>query len=192
MSTQTMKRYAIRTLLAVAAVVGLSAGAGGLYAYGQSVGRDQVALDAGPAVADRSVAAADAIDAGQDLAAAAPKTKVPAPSSSPSGVLEVAKDARQVGGLWLVIVVLLFAAAAEVRQRTAPKPGDDEPDPRSWRARSYALACGVAALTATLIDIGFGGVGWSALAVPGAFAVGRIWDAFNPPKGSKAKAGGVS
>ena len=23
--------------------------------------------------------------------------------------------------------------------------------------------------------------------MPGAFAVGRIWDAFNPPKGAKAK-----
>lgn len=181
MSTQTIKRYAIRTILAIAAVVGISAGAGGLYAYGQSVGRDQVAvLDAGtdPVVAADHAAPEDA---------APTKVQVPAPSSNPGGVLEVAKDARKVGGLWLLIVVLAFAGAAELRQRTAPKPGEEEPDPKSWRARSYALACGVAAVTATLVDIGFGGVGWSALAVPGAFAVGRIWDAINPPKGAKAK-----
>lgn len=186
--TTTAKRILSRAALALVATVGLVAGGGTLYAYGQAVGRDQVVtIDAGQL--DQLVAADHAPDAGPvDPTAAAPTSvQVPAPSSSPGGLFELAKDARKVGGLWLAIVVVLFAVAAEVRKRTAPGPADEPLDPRSWRARSYALSCGIAAVTATLVDIKFGaGVGWAALAVPGAFAVGRVMDAINPPKGSKA------
>ena len=175
-----VKKYARKTALAVAALIAITVGSARLYAYGQSVGRDQVtAIDAGPGPAAVT-------DAGPDVAAPT-KVQVPAPSSSPGGLFEVTKDARKVGGLWLAIVVVLFAIAAEVRQRTKPGPDEPAPDPRSWRARSYALACGIAAIAATLVDIGFGGIGWSALAVPGAYAAGRVMDAFNPPKVGKAK-----
>lgn len=160
-------------------------------------------LDAGPyrtpGLVDTRVAADNpdpssaAAAPAPDLTAAEPDAiKVPAPSADPGGLLGLAKDARKVGGLWLVGLILVFAAAAEVRKRTAPKDGEAPPDPRSWRARSYALACAAAVLTATLIDIKAGGIGWAALVAPGAFAIGRVMDAIDPPKGSKAKAGGVS
>lgn len=183
--SSTVRRYAIKTFLVLAAVIGLGAGGSTLYAYGQSVGRDQVAevLDAGV------VDAGQAFDPAKPEEASPTAVQVPRASSSPGGLFEVSKDARKVGGLWLMIVVLLFAVAAEIRQRTAPKPGEEgeKIDPKSWRARSYAISSGVAAIAATLVDIGFGGVGWSALALPVAFAVGRVMDAINPPKGAKAK-----
>lgn len=147
-------------------------------------------IDAGqlaPAVtASDPVVASDHAPAAPDFTAAEPTSiKVPAPSSDPGGAIDVVKETRKLGGLWLAIVVVVFAFAAEARKRTAPKEGDAKPDPRSWRARSYALACAVAVMLATLIDVKVGGVGWSALAVPGAFAVGRVMDAIDPPKGSK-------
>lgn len=183
--TSNLVRYARYAALTAITIVAVAIGGGTLYAYGQSVGRDQVAdvLDAGAGDVD----AAAAFDPAAPNEAAPTAVQVPSPSSSPGGLFEASKDARKLGGLWLMIVVVVFAAAAELRQRTAPKPGDEEPDPTSWRARTYAISAAVAAVAATLVDIGFGGVGWSALAAPGAFAVGRVWSAINPPKGAKAK-----
>lgn len=148
-------------------------------------------IDAGqlaPAVtaSDPVVAADHAPAAAPDFTTAEPTAiKVPAASSDPGGAIDVVKETRKLGGLWLAIVVVVFALAAEVRKRTAPKEGDAKPDPRSWRARSYALACAVAVMLATLIDIKVGGVGWSALVLPAGFSVGRVMDAIDPPKGSK-------
>ncbi len=154
---------------------------------------DHAAPDAGPyrtpGLVDTRVAADNPDPGAADMTNAEPTAiKVPAPSSDPGGLLGVTKDARKLGGLWLMVIVAAFAVAAEVRKRTAPKDGETPPDPRSWRARSYALACAAAVLLATLIDIKAGGAGWVALAMPGAFAVGRVMDAIDPPKGSKSKA----
>lgn len=151
-------------------------------------------IDAGqlaPAVtaSDPVVASDHAPAAAPDFTTAEPAAiKVPAASSDPGGAIDVVRETRKLGGLWLAIFVVAFLVAAEVRKRTAPKDGDAKPDPRSWRARSYAIACAVAVVLATLIDIKLGGVGWSALVLPGGFAVGRVMDAIDPPKGSKAKA----
>jgi hypothetical protein len=70
MSTSTITRYASRAALAVIATFALAVGGGGLYAYGQSVGRDQVVtIDAG--VIDR-VVAADHADRAAPVAAPPP------------------------------------------------------------------------------------------------------------------------
>lgn len=181
--SSTVRRYAVKTLLVLAAVLGLGVSGATLYAYGQSVGRDQVAevYDAGV------VDAGPAFDPAKPGEAKPTAVDVPRASSSPGELFEVSKDARKIGGLWVMLAVLVFAAAAELRKRTAPNPDEEQPDPKSWRARSYAIGSAVAAVAATLVDIGFGGVGWSALALPVAFAVGRVMDAVNPPKGVKAK-----
>lgn len=177
----TALRYARTAVLALAALVAIGVVGSGLYAYGQSVGRDQVAevFDAGVS------------DAGPAFNVAAPNESKPAAVEvpkveEPGALFEFSKKARKLGGLWLLIAVVLFAAAAEARKRSAPRPGEDV-DPKSRRSRVYAISCGIAAVTATLVDVGFGGVGWSALVAPSAFAVARVWDAFDPPRGGKAK-----
>lgn len=179
MSTR-VRAIAFKSALAFAALVAVMLGATSIYAYGQSVGRDQVAevYDAGPD------ARAVAFDPAAPDQAAPTATTVPS-AEKPGELFEFTKDARKAGGLWLAVVVVLFAGAAFVRRRTAPKPGEESAT--GWRARSYAIATVVAAVAATLIDIGFGSVGWSALALPVAFGIGRVMDAFNPPKGDKAK-----
>ena len=182
--SSTVRRYAVKTLFIIAAVLGLGVSGVTLYAYGQSVGRGQVAevYDAGV------VDAGPAFDPAKPGEAKPTAVDVPRASSSPGGLFEVSKDARKVGGLWLMIVILVFAGAEEMRRRSQPKPGEEEPDPKSWRARSYAISSGIAAIAATLVDVGFGAVGWGALAAPTAYAIGRVWSALNPPKGiRKAK-----
>lgn len=182
-----IKHILTRAALATVALVCLTLGGAGLYAYGQVVGSDAVAAaeirDAGQVQADDGLA----FDPARPNEAAPTAVEVPS-VESPGALFEFTKDARELGGLWLAIAIVLGAIAAYGRKHTAPKPGEEEADPKSWRARSHAIFAAVAAVTATLIDIGFGGVGWTALALPIAWSIGRVMDAVNPPKGSaKAK-----
>lgn len=129
-------------------------------------------------------AGADAVAAEYAAALDSPDPASPdrAPPTDPGAVLE---DARETGGLWVAVLLSLVAAGRTYRARSMPKPGEPEPDPRSWRARSIAIVGGLVVAVAAVADalLGVGGW-WSALVAIGTGAA-MVWSAFDPVKGSR-------
>lgn len=127
-------------------------------------------------------AAPDALDAGPTVAVVDTEPDVPAAKVAPDSVLT---DGRESGGIWIGLLLAFVAAGRSYRARTMPKPGQPEPDPRSWRAKSIAIAGALVVVTAAVADalIGIGGW-WAVIAAVGTSAA-MVWSALDPPKGSK-------
>lgn len=174
-----VKKYARKTALAVAALIAITVGSARLYAYGQSVGRaDVAALDAG---VDPVVAADHFVDAGVLPPSLAPHAD---PAANPAATLSEFQQARRTGGLQLALGVLVAVIAGAIRARLQPT-GEPEPPPDTWRARTVALLGAAAMLAWGVADRAAGATSWIGLATIAVGAAALVWRAVNPPKGSK-------
>lgn len=154
--------------------------------------------DAGPTPQDAvSLAAAvDAgplpIDAGPVVTVATPSAGLPDPASDPSAAWQAVQAGRKTGGLWLAVAMLVAMAAKAYRVRALPKPGEQEPAPTSWRAKSIAISAAALAIASALIDKAAGVGTWGTVATVAIAAVLMVWSSFDPPKGSKRTAAAVA
>lgn len=175
----TLTRHPALTALFLAAC--LVAGAlmvEALARIGMAYGDDPIAvIDAGPAPAV-------ALDAGLDAAPPA-ADKLPDPASDPSAAWQAVQAGRKTGGLWLAVAMLVAMAAKAYRVRALPKPGEAEPSPLSWRAKSIAISAAALAIASALIDKAAGVGTWGTVATVAIAAVLMVWSSFDPPKGSK-------
>lgn len=145
-------------------------------------------IDAGqlaPAVttSDPVVASDHALDAGAPL----PPSLAPHadPSVDPAATLSEFQQARRTGGLQLALGVLVAVIAGAIRARLQPTPGEPEPPPDTWRARTVALLGAAAMLAWGVADRAAGATSWIGLATIAVGAAALVWRAVNPPKGSK-------
>lgn len=135
---------------------------------------------------DRGAASATAeLDAGVVAPSVQPHAD---PAADPGGAWAEFQGLRKKGGPQIAFGFLVAVIAAAIRVRLQPAPGEDEPDPASWRARTVALLGAAAMLGWGVADRAAGAIAWSAL-VPIALAAGAlVWRAVNPPRGAKAQA----
>lgn len=136
------------------------------------------------AVIDAGPAPAVALDAGLDASSPA-ADKLPDPASDPSAAWQAVQAGRKTGGLWLAVAMLVAMAAKAYRVRALPKPGEAEPSPLSWRAKSIAISAAALAIASALIDKAAGVGTWGTVATVAIAAVLMVWSSFDPPKGSK-------
>ena len=141
--------------------------------------------DAGPL--DQVVASDHALDAGT---APLPPSLAPHadPVADPAATLSEFQQARRTGGLQLALGLTIAVIAGAIRARLQPTPGEPEPPPDTWRARSVALLGAAAMLAWGVADRAAGATSWIGLATIAVGAVALVWRAVNPPKGSKATA----
>ena len=176
-------------LSAFAAIVALTLVTAISYAQGVDRGEaaaiaelDAGAPDLGPYRTPGVVRVAAVVDAG----VAAPSVQPHAdPAADPGGAWAEFQALRKKGGPQIAFGFLIAVIAAAIRVRLQPEPGEEEPDPASWRARTVALLGAAAMLGWGVADRAAGAIAWSAL-VPIALAAGAlVWRAINPPRGSK-------
>lgn len=144
-------------------------------------------VDAGQMVPDAGLVDVAADNTG--AAAPAPSVQPHAdPAADPGGAWAEFQALRKKGGPQIAFGFLVAVIAAAIRVRLQPAPGEDEPDPASWRARTVALLGAAAMLGWGVADRAAGAIAWSAL-IPIALAAGAlVWRAVNPPRGAKAQA----
>lgn len=175
----TLTRHPALTALFLAAC--LVAGAlmvEALARIGMAYGADPIAVTAGPAPAV-------ALDAGLDAEPPPPADKLPDPARDQSAAWQAVQAGRKTGGLWLAVAMLVAMAAKAYRVRALPKPGEAEPSPLSWRAKSIAISAAALAIASALIDKAAGVGTWGTVATVAIAAVLMVWSSFDPPKGSK-------
>lgn len=110
------------------------------------------------------------------------RPSLPDPLNEPLSFWDGVKDLRRTGGLWAALALGLAAIFAAARARAVPRPGEPEPPPTSWRARSIAIFAGVGAVLASGGDMLLGLGNWAALFTTVVASASLIWRAFNPPK----------
>lgn len=144
---------------------------------------------------ERSAAAAAAAfdaglppDAGIDAVTVAPSQADHVdPIADPAGAWQEFQSARKTGGLQIALGVLVAVIAGSVRRRLQPVPGQPEPDPESWRARSIALLGAAAMVAWGVADRAAGATSWIGLATIAVAAGALVWRAVDPPRGSAKK-----
>lgn len=141
---------------------------------------------------DRGSAAATAeLDAGvmlPDAGGVAPsKADHADPIADPAGAWQEFQDARKTGGLQIALGVLVAVVAGSIRRKLQPIPGQPEPDPESWRARSIALLGAAAMVAWGVADRAAGATSWIGLATIAVAAGALVWRAVDPPRGSADK-----
>lgn len=109
------------------------------------------------------------------------------PAADPGGIWSEFQALRKKGGPQLAFGFLVAIIGTAVRERLRPAPGEDEPDPKSWRARTIALLGAAVAISWGLADRAAGAISWSGLMPIALGAAMLVWHAINPPKGAKAK-----
>lgn len=109
---------------------------------------------------------------------------LPDPLDEPLGFWDGIRDLRRTGGLWPAIALGLAVLMSALHKRAIPRPGEEEPPPTSWRARSIALLAGLGAVLGAGADMLLGLGNWAAFFTVIVSSASLIWRALNPPKGT--------
>jgi hypothetical protein len=113
---------------------------------------------------------------------AASAAPLPDPINEPLSFWDAVKALRRTGGFWAALAIGLATLMAAIRARAVPRPGEEEPPPTSWRARSIALLAGLGAVLGAGADMLLGLGNWAAFFTVIIASGSLIWRAINPPK----------